>query len=83
MRTLFLIGQGLLLAFVVFVMPACHGDLKTIEIRALLSDTVVPDVSSDIQTVIEIAIKRDSDQGFRPHKRASGLYRNPRRDVLG
>ena len=57
MRTLFLIGQGLLLAFVVFVMPACHGDSKTIEIRALLSHTVVPSVSSDIQTAIEIAIK--------------------------
>ena len=65
MRTLFLIGQGLVLAFVVFVMPACHGDLKTvkikrgqpIEIRVLLSHTVLPDVSSDIQTAIEIAIK--------------------------
>ena len=57
MRTLFLIGQGLLLAFVVFVMPACHGDSKTIEIRALLSHTVVPSVSSVIQTAIEIAIK--------------------------
>ena len=65
MRTLFLIGQGLVLAFVVFVMPACHGDSKTvkikrgqpIEIRALLSDTVLPDVSSDIQTAIEIAIE--------------------------
>ena len=57
MRTLFLIGQGLVLAFVVFVMPACHGDLKTIEIRALLSHTVVPSVSSAIQTAIEIAIK--------------------------
>ena len=65
MRTLFLIGQGLLLAFVVFVMPACHGDSKTvkiksgqpIEIRALLSHTVVPAVSSVIQTAIEIAIK--------------------------
>ena len=57
MRTLFLIGQGLVLAFVVFVMPACHGDLKTIEIRAILSHTVVSSVSSDIQTAIEIAIK--------------------------
>ena len=65
MRTLFLIGQGLLLAFVVFAMPSCHGDSKTvkikggqsIEIRALLSHTVVSSVSSDIQTAIEIAIK--------------------------
>ena len=70
MRTLFLIGQGLVLAFVVFVMPACHSDFKAgslgevkikrdqpIEIRALLSHTVVPSVSSDIQTAIEIAIK--------------------------
>ena len=65
MRTLLFIGQGLLLAFVVFVMPACHGDSKTvkikrgqpIEIRVLLSDTVVPSVSSVIQTSIEIAIE--------------------------
>ena len=65
MRTLFLIGQGLLLAFVVFVMPACHSDSETvkiksgqpIEIRALLSHTVVSSVSSDIQTAIEIAIE--------------------------
>ena len=57
MRTLFLIGQGLVLAFVVFAMPSCHGDSKTIEIRALLSHTVVPSVSSAIQTAIEIAIK--------------------------
>ncbi len=49
----------------VFAMPACHSDSKTvkikrgqpIEIRALLSHTVVPEVSSDIQTTIEIAIK--------------------------
>jgi branched-chain amino acid transport system substrate-binding protein len=65
MRTLFLIGGGLVLAFVVFAMPACHSDSKTvkikrgqpIEIRALLSHTLVPSVSSDIQTTIEIAIK--------------------------
>ena len=65
MRTLFLIVQGLVLAFVVFAMPACHSDSKTvkikrgqpIEIRALLADTVLPEVSSDIQTTIEIAIK--------------------------
>ena len=65
MRTLFLIGQGLVLAFVFFVMPSCHGDSKTvkikggqsIEIRALLSHTVVSSVSSDIQTAIEIAIE--------------------------
>ena len=65
MRTLFLIGQGLLLAFVVFVMPACHSDSKTvkiksgqpIEIRVLLSHTEEPAPSSDIQTTMEIAIK--------------------------
>ena len=70
MRTLLFIGQGLLLAFVAFVMPACHSDFKAgslgavkikrdqpIEIRALLSHTEVLAPSSDIQTAIEIAIK--------------------------
>ncbi len=69
MRKLFLIGQGSVLAFMVFAITACSSDFKSgplgaveikrgqpIEIRALLSDSVVPSVSPPIQTAIELAI---------------------------
>ena len=67
---LFLIRQGVTLAFMVFATAAFGGDFKSgllgaveikhdqpIEIHAILSDTVVPSVSSAIRTAIEIAIK--------------------------
>ena len=70
MRRLSLIRQGVALAFVVFTTAAFSGDFKSgplgaveikrgqpIEIHLLLSDTVVPSVSSAIRTAIEIAIK--------------------------
>ena len=70
MRRLYLIRQGLALAFMVFATAAFSDGFKSgplgaveikpgqpIEIRALLSDTVVPSVSTVIRTAIEIAIK--------------------------
>ncbi len=70
MRRLFFIGQGLALAFMVFATAAFSSGFKSgplgaveikrgqpIEIRVLLSDTVVPSVSPLIQTAIEIAVK--------------------------
>ena len=70
MRKSFLVGQGLALAFMVFAIAADSSGFKSgplgavevkrgqpIEIRALLSETVVPSVSPLIQTAIEIAIK--------------------------
>ena len=65
-----LIRQGVALAFMVFATAAFSGDFKSgplgaveikrgqpIEIHLLLSDTVVPSVSSAIRTAIEMAIK--------------------------
>ena len=65
-----LIKQGVALAFMVFATAAFSGDFKPgplgaveikpdqpIEIRVILSDTVVPSVSPVIRTAIEIAIK--------------------------
>ena len=70
LRSLFLIRQGVALAFLVFATAAFSGDFKSgplgaveikhgqpIEIRVILSDTVVPSVSLAIRTAIEIAIK--------------------------
>ena len=70
LRSLFLIRQGVALAFMVFATAAFSDGFKSgplgaveikrgqpIEIRALLSDTVVPSVSTVIRTAIEIAIK--------------------------
>ena len=70
MYWLFLIRQGVTLAFMVFATAAFSGDFKPgplgaveiergqpIEIHLLLSDTVVPSVSSAIRTAIEMAIK--------------------------
>ena len=70
MRRSFFIGQGLVLAFMVFATAAFSSGFKSgplgaveikrgqpIEIRVILSDTVVPSVSSLIQTAIEIAVK--------------------------
>ena len=70
LRSLFLIRQGVALAFIVFTTAAFSGDFKSgplgaveikhgqpIEIRVILSDTVVPSVSLAIRTAIEIAIK--------------------------
>ena len=70
MCRLFLIKQGVALAFMVFATAAFSGDFKPgplgavetkhgqpIEIRVILSDTVVPSVSSVIRTAIELAIK--------------------------
>ena len=70
MCRLSLIRQGVALAFMVFATAAFSGDFKSgplgaveikrgqpIEIHLLLSDTVVPSVSSAIRTAIEIAIK--------------------------
>ena len=67
---LFLIRQGVTLAFMVFATAAFSGDFKPgplgaveiergqpIEIHLLLSATVVPSVSSAIRTAIEMAIK--------------------------
>ena len=70
LRSLFLIRQGVALAFLVFATAAFSGDFKSgplgaveikhgqpIEIRVILSDTVVPSVSLAIRTAIEIAVK--------------------------
>ena len=70
MYWLFLIRQGVALAFMVFATAAFSGDFKPgplgaveikrgqpIKIHLILSDTVVPSVSSAIRTAIEIAIK--------------------------
>ena len=70
MCRLSLIKQGVALAFMVFATAAFSGDFKPgplgaveikpdqpIEIRVILSDTVVPSVSSVIRTAIELAIK--------------------------
>ena len=70
MRRLSLIRQGVALAFMVFATAAFSDDFKSgplgavelkpgqpIEIRVILSDTVVPSVSPAIQTAIEIAVK--------------------------
>ena len=70
MRRLSLIRQGVALAFIVFATAVFSGDFKSgplgaveikhgqpIEIRVILSDTVVPSVSPAIQTAIEIAVK--------------------------
>ena len=63
MRRSFFIGQGLVLAFMVFATAAFSSGFKSgplgaveikrgqpIEIRVILSDTVVPSVSPLIQT---------------------------------
>ena len=70
MRRLSLIRQGVALAFMVFATAAFSDGFKSgplgavelkpgqpIEIRVILSDTVVPSVSPAIQTAIEIAVK--------------------------
>ncbi len=70
MCRLSLIRQGVAFAFVVFTTAAFSGDFKSgplgavelkpgqpIEIRVILSDTVVPSVSPAIRTAIEIAVK--------------------------
>ena len=70
MRRLYLIRLGLALACMVFATAAFSDGFKSgplgaveikpgqpIEIRTLLSDTVVPNVSTLIRTAIEIAIK--------------------------
>ena len=69
-RSLFLIRQGVALAFMVFATVAFSDGFKSgplgaveikpgqpVEIRVILSDTVVPSVSPVIQTAIEIAVK--------------------------
>ena len=70
LRSLFLIRQGVALAFLVFATAAFSDGFKSgplgaveikhgqqIEIRVILSDTVVPSVSLAIRTAIEMAIK--------------------------
>ena len=70
MRRLHLIRQGVALAFMVFATAAFSDGFKSgplgaveikpgqpIEIRVILSDTVVPSVSPVIRTAIEIAVK--------------------------
>ena len=70
MRKLLLIGQGSILAFMVLAIAACSIGLAAgplgaveikrgapIEIRALLSESVVPSVSPLIGTAMELAIR--------------------------
>ena len=70
MRKLLLIGQGSILTFLVLANAACSIGLAAgplgaveikrgapIEIRALLSGSVVPSVSPLIGTAMELAIK--------------------------
>ena len=72
MRKLLLLGRVPVLAFMVLATFACGGGSgfkpeslgvveigrgQPIEVRALLSALVVPDVSSSLQTAIEIAIE--------------------------
>ena len=70
MRSLFLIRQGVVFAFMVLATAAFSDGFKSgplgaveikpdqpIEIRVILSDTVVPSVSPVIRTAIEIAVK--------------------------
>ena len=90
MRKLLLIGQGSVLALMVLAIAACSIGLAAgppgaveikrgapIEIRALLSESVVPSVSPLIGTAMELAIK---DYG--PIHRAPCFRPNSRREVL-